>query len=209
MTLIRRATQAALAAATALALAGCVTVFPKTKPSQLYRFGDAPPPAEASAAGLSVGVARAPTSFARAVSGDRILTLTGAEAAYIGQARWVSPASVLFDEAVARAFDANPGAARLVARGGVAQAPYRLALDVRDFQVVYDNGRTPTVVVRVRAVLTRVEDRTVAGDELFAAEVKARRNRVGDIVEAFDAANGQTIGKIVAWTNARVAPPAG
>ena len=61
------------------------------------------------------GVLKAPTGFVRAGAGDQILTvLPGGETAYIAQARWVSPAQVLFDEALERAFDADPGRARLI-----------------------------------------------------------------------------------------------
>jgi len=196
----------AAAALAALTLAGCISVLPKTKPAQLYRFG-APPPVEAVArdgSGPRVGLFKAPASFARAVAGDRILTVSGAEASYVARARWMAPAAGLFDEAAAQAYDANTGPARLVARGEVASADYVLKLDMRNFEAVYEYGpkAAPVVLVRLRAIVTKTSDRSLAGEQILEARVKASDNRVGAIVAAFNQATGEVLGKLVTWTNA-------
>jgi len=212
MSPLRTLARTALVVAAAAALAACVTVFPETKPAQMYRFGGAAPAeaaAEPTASADQVGVFKGRTSFARAVATDRILTINGAEASYIADARWVSPASVLFDEALSQAFDDNTGPARLVVRGEVSRAAYFLRLDVRNFEAVYDHGAraAPTVVVRVRAVLTRSADRVLAGDQVFEVKVRAGSNRVGSIVQAFDEASSEAIGKLVDWANATAVKP--
>jgi cholesterol transport system auxiliary component len=131
-----------------------------------------------------------------------MLTVTGGKAAYIAQARWVAPASVLFDEAVLAAFDAAPGRVRLISRGEQGKSDYALRLDIRNFEARYDAGGrgAPTVVVRIRAALARA-DRTEVGVTLVDERVKASDNRVGAIVAAYDKALGQALAKIVAWTN--------
>lgn len=197
--------RAAVAALAALSLAGCISVLPKTKPAQLYRFG-APPPAEAAArdaAAPRVGLLKLPASFARAVSGDRILTVNGEQASYIAQARWMAPASGLFDEAVAQAYDANAGPARLVTRGEIARADYVLRLDMRNFEAVYESGpkAAPVVLVRLRAVVSKTADRSLVGEQIIEARVKASDNRVGAIVSAFNQATGEVLGKLTTWTN--------
>jgi cholesterol transport system auxiliary component len=194
-----------LAASLALALAGCISLFPKSEPAQLYRFGaSAAPSTGDAAAGPRIGVYKSPTLFNRAVGGDRILGVTGNEAAYIADARWAAPAPVLFDEALAQLFDANTGPARLVGRGEVAKSDLVLKLDVRNFEAVYDQGAAaaPNVVVRVRAVVTRSDNRALVGETVFEAKVRAYDNRVGAIVEAFNDASGQVLAQIVTWTNA-------
>jgi cholesterol transport system auxiliary component len=198
--------RAAAAALAALALAGCISVLPKAKPAQLYRFG-APPPTEGMARDATpprVALLKAPASFARAVGGDRILTVSGAQAAYVAQARWMAPAAGLFDEATAQAYDANTGPARLVARGEVASADYVLKLDMRNFEAVYEYGpkAPPVVLVRLRAIVTKTSDRGLAGEQIFESRVKASDNRVGAIVAAFNQASGEVLGKLVSWTNA-------
>jgi len=211
MTPSRTAARIAALAVCAASLAGCISLLPKAKPSQLYRF-------EAPAAVAPVGpgptpmnhvaIFKASSSFLRSAAGDRILTLSGGQAAYVAAARWVSPASVLFDEALMRAFDANPGPARLAARGEPLRTAYALRLDVRDFYAVYDHGpkAAPEVVVRLRMSLTRSADQVALGEQVFEARVRASDNRVGAIVAAFDAAVGQVLAELVDWTN-RLATP--
>jgi len=190
-------------AALAVALGGCITLFPKVEPAGLYRFGTAPPPAAKGPPGAQFGVFKTPTVFNRASAGDRILTVTEGEAAYIAGARWVSPASVLFDEAVSRAFDADAGRARLIGRGEVAKADLILRLEVRTFETVYASPKaTPEVIVQVRGVLNRSSDRALVGDQTFESRVTADGNRVGAIVKAYDAANAKVLGEIAAWTSA-------
>jgi cholesterol transport system auxiliary component len=192
-------------AAAAAALAGCVSLFPKTDPVGLYRFGNDPAaPVSKGPPGALFGVFKTPTVFTRASAGDRILTFTNGEAAYIAGARWVSPASVLFDEAVARAFEADPGRARLIGRGEVAKSDLILRLEVRSFETVYVNGpkTAPEVLVQVRGVLNRSSDRALVGDQVFEARVKASDSRVGPIVQAYDSATGKVLGDITAWVSA-------
>ncbi|MFL5298357.1 MAG: ABC-type transport auxiliary lipoprotein family protein [Phenylobacterium sp.] len=197
-----RLPQLAAAALCAVALAGCVTLLPKSKPAQLYRFGDtaAAPVAQPH---RGVGVFRTNGSFVSEADGDRILTVTGGKAAYVAQSRWVAPASVLFNEALASAFDADPGPVRLIARGQRGKADYALRLDVRNFETRYDSGpdAAPTVLVRAYAALTR-SDQTTVGEQVFEARVPAADNRMGAIVAAYDRAVADVLAKLVAWTKA-------
>lgn len=193
--------------ACALALSGCISLLPKTKPAQLYRFGDTPATAAATTAPPQIiGVYRANGVFQTESAGDRILTLSAGKVAYIARARWVAPASVLFDHAVLEAFDAMGGPVRLISRGEQGKADYALRLDVRTFETRYDAGprSAPTVVVRVRAALSKA-DRSNAGEQIFDANVKASDNRVSAIVSAYDQALAQVLGKLTAWTAANVA----
>jgi len=190
----------------ALGLSGCISLLPKSEPAQLYRFGAAPAVAttDAPAPADSVGVFRAGGVFQREASGDRILTLTGQKAAYIAQARWVAPAEVLFDEAVANAFETASGRVRLVSRGEPSRSGYVLRLDVRNFETRYDGAR-PTVLVRVRAVLAHSGTQPQITEKIFEASVPAGQNRITAIAAAYDKALGQVLGELVAWTNGSVA----
>ncbi len=197
----RRLTAAALALA-AIALSGCISLFPKAEPAQLYRF-EARPQSQPAPPGPLFGVLRLGTSFARASSGDRILTVNDrGEAAYIAGARWVAPASVLFDEQVSTAFQ-GAGRARLIGRGEVIKADLSLKLDVQTFETHYDRGpkAAPEIVVSVRGVITRNSDRGLIGDRIFTARIRAGENRVGSIVPAYNAALTQVLGELVGWVN--------
>jgi cholesterol transport system auxiliary component len=197
-------------AACALALSGCISLLPKSKPSQLYTFGRPASAEPAATATSAVGVFRASGTFQHESAGDRLMTVTGPKVAYIAGARWAAPAAVLFDEAVMNAFDTGAARARLVSRGEAAHSDYALRLDVRNFEARYDQGpnASPLVVVRIRAVLTRDQNRGIIGEQIFDAEVRAGDNRVGAIVAAYDKALAQALGKVVGWTDGAVAPTA-
>jgi cholesterol transport system auxiliary component len=197
--MIRRPLLLALAVC-AVGLSGCISLLPKTKPSQLYSFVPAPAAAAAApTAANAVAVFRTNGSFQSESADDRLLTMTNGHAAYIAQTRWVAPAAVLFDQAVSQAFDASP--IRLIARGQQGRSAYGLRLDVRNFETRYDAGgrAAPTVVVRVHAALNKA-DQTVVGEQIFEARVTAGGNRVGAIVSAYDKAMAEVIKQLVAWT---------
>lgn len=188
--------------AVALSLSGCISLLPKSKPSQLYRFGVAV--AAAPVRTDSVAVFRANGAFQSESASDRILTVTGARAAYIAEARWVAPAQVLFDEAVANAFLTAPGRVRLVSRGEPGGSHYALRLDVRNFETDYGEG-APAVLIRVRAVMVGDQAGDRVAEQVFEARVPAAENRVTAIVAAYDEALARVLGEIIAWTNTSAA----
>jgi cholesterol transport system auxiliary component len=188
-----------------LTLSGCLgnILGGGGKPAQLYTFGVAEP-ANAPPQARSVNVFRANSTFQRESAGDRILAIDGGEASYIALSRWVAPAQVLFGQAVLNAFDSAPGKVRLVSRGEPAKTDLTLRLDVRNFETRYENGpkAAPVVLVRIRAALSRDQDRSLAGEKVFEVEAPASDNRVSAIVQAYDKAVGDVLGQIIAWTNA-------
>jgi len=196
---------AALAAM--LLLGGCVSLFPKTTPAQLYRFGSAAsvpaPPAASPQSRFAVQALI--IDFNRSATGDQILTVSGNEAAYIKGARWVSGASTLFEQALANAFDASQGPARLMARGEPVRPDYFLKLDVRVFEARYLQGRgsPPTIVVQVYAAMSQPSDRALLGQRLFAASVPATDDRMGAIAAAFDQAVSQVLGQLIKWVDVK------
>ena len=208
----RKTTRTALLVVSMLALSACITVFPKTKPAQLYRFDGRREPAatQPNSSIAKVGVVRAGGSFNAAASGDRILTVTGDEVAYLAETRWAGAAVNLFDEALLGAFNANAGPARLVVRGEPAKAAFTLRLDVQRFEAVYDQGSkaAPDVRMEVHVVLVRAADRALVRDQTISIHERATGNRVSEIVRAFDQAVGQAVSDVVSITDVGVALPA-
>jgi cholesterol transport system auxiliary component len=194
-----------LAGAAALSLSGCISLLPKSKPVQLYRFTRSAPAAAASTAN-AVGVFESSGEFQRESASDRILTITGPHVAYIADVRWAAPAQVLFDEAVDAAFENSGGHVRLTPRGAPTSTDYVLRLDVRDFEARYDAGgnAAPTIVVRIHALMTRDRDHNLVSEQVFEARVPAADNRVTAIVSAFGRATNQVLDQLVAWTNSKV-----
>jgi cholesterol transport system auxiliary component len=196
----RLALAAALLAA-GLGLGGCITIFPKATPVQLYRFGMEPSKVTGPG-GAPFNLQRSAIIFSRPAQSDAILTSTGAQTAYIAGARWVSPAVVLFDEAIDRAFDAANGPARVVPRGEMGSGGASLKLDVETFEARYPEGggAPPLVTVDVHALLVRSSDRSVIDERTFSVQRAADADRVTAIVRAFDDATRDVIGQVVTWT---------
>ena len=188
--------------AAALALSGCVSVLPKSKPARLYRFSAVEAAAPAGAAPTDrAALGLGPVTFDPPAANDRILTVNGQGTAYIEGARWVSPAPLLFQQALIRTFDTTTGAPRLAERGGALRAPAMLTLNVEAFEARYDQGEAaaPLVVVRVHAVIANNQTHAILGDKLFTASVRAADNRQGPIVAAFQGAAQQVLGDIASW----------
>lgn len=197
-------------AAAALALSACGSILPKDK-AALYRFGQGvsvqtPAPGPAG----QVGVLRGGGTFQREAAGDKVLTVSGGEVAYIAETRWAAPATVMWDQAVLAAFDADPGRARLISRGEPGSAAYVLRLDVRNFETQYDRGlkAAPLVVVRVRATMVRGTGGGPVSEQIFESRVRAADNRISAIVPAYDKAVAEVLAEIVPWVNAQAVPQA-
>ncbi len=187
----------------AAALGGCISLFPKVKPAQLYRFGaaEATAPAAAPRAG-TFAVRLAPLGFQVSTAGDRILTIDGDRVAYIAGGRWVSAASNLFEAAVIQTFETRGGAGRLAARGEITPTAYVLKLDVRRFEARYEGG-APTATVEVYAALDSPNDPALDRQRIFTAKAAASDNRIGPIAAAFDQAVTKVCAEIADWVSAK------
>ena len=200
--------RAAVVAAAAGLTAGCA-LLSTPDPVQMYRFG-------ASEAGMQAAPP-APTGQLRPISmrriqcseaarGDRILALTGTEAAYVGGARWVSPADQLFTEALVSAFSDQSRNTRLIGPREFSRSALSLDIDVRSFEARYAyEGAVPEAHIVARARILQFPDREVVDERLFAVSLPATDNRVSAIVAAFDAATADLSAQIVDWTDAAAA----
>lgn len=191
----------AVAAIAAVSLSGCA-LLSSPDPVQLYRFGDAAGPV-ATPVASPVQVKLRALEMPQASQGDRLLGVTGSEAAYIAGARWVSPALTLYSDALETSFGSQARTVRLIGRRELTPTTRLLDIDVRAFETRYDYaGAAPTVVITVRARLLRFPERTVVSEQTFTVSQPAGENRVSAIVEAYDLATRDVNTQIVAWTDA-------
>ena len=193
-----------------LGLSGCVSLLPKQPPVQLYQFGQVPP-AAAPAPGVVVGrgqgvlgVILSQVTLPRAALGDGILTARGDQAGYIAGARWLTPAVLMLQEDVQGVFEARASRVRLVDRSQLGAASALLRLDATEFEARYDpvTGGAPTVVVSLRATLTRADGRQLV-QQVFTQRQPASQDRVSAIVQAYDAAVQAVLARAVDWTQAQ------
>ncbi|WGM48351.1 hypothetical protein KOAAANKH_03249 [Brevundimonas sp. NIBR10] len=197
----RTALKLASAFAVTAALSGCA-LLSTPDPVQTYRFGgDAPEVVNSAAAARTVAVALRRIDFPEASKGDRILGVTGTEAAYIGGARWISPAEVLFNDALEATFASRPDQVRLIGRREVGASTRVLSLDVTTFEARYDYaGAVPTVVISARARMVVLPERSVTSERVFTVRQPATENRVSSIVAAFDTATRDLNTQLLEWT---------
>ena len=193
---------AVLALAGALALGGC-GLLGGGKPANLYRFGasDAAPAAVIGRPARTLALSN--LTFAEESESDRILTVTGGEAAYIAKTRWVAPARDLFTAAAERAFDR--AGVRLARRGQGFNTDASLVLEVPTFEARFENGpkAAPVVVVEVRASIVAGTERRLVDETVFTSRQPAAENRVGAIVAAFDRATGEALDHAARWAAGR------
>ena len=191
----------ALAAIAAVSLSGCA-LLSSPDPVQLYRFGDAAGPV-ATPVASPVQIKLRALEMPQASQGDRLLGVTGSEAAYIAGARWVSPALMLYSDALETRFGSQARTVRLIGRRELTPTTRLLDVDVRAFETRYDYAEAaPTVVITVRARLLRFPERTVVSEQTFTVSQPAGENRVSAIVEAYELATRDVNTQIVAWTDA-------
>ncbi len=201
-TVMRRGAAAATIGALAFALCSCVSLFPKTKPVQLYDFGQLPPPPAGGVPPGAIGVVMGGITMPPASVGDQILTVTGQDVAYIAGARWVVPAGVMIQGDIERAFEARGQRVRLLQRGDFGGAAAVLRLTVGNFDARYDTpGAAPIVEISLRASLTRISGALIAA-QTFTAHQPAADNRIAPIAAAYDKAVIDVLGQVVAWTDA-------
>jgi len=186
-------------AAAAVAVSGCA-LLSSPKPAQLYRFGaDAPAAAQPPARAVEVGLRR--IEFPEAVRGDRILGVTGAEAAYIKGARWVSPADALYLDSLMSAA-ANAQRIRLIRPRDLAREQLALDVNVTTFEARYAApGAVPSVVVSADAAVVRLPTRELVATQRFSVTQPATENRVSAIVAAFDAATRDLNTQLIGWAD--------
>lgn len=190
------------AALAAVAGLGACSLLSSPDPVQLYRFGGTQASARPASSAAPVEIALRRIEFAEAVAGERLLGVTGTEAAYIAGARWVSSARDLFTDSLEGAFVSGSSRVRLLGSREITPGNQTLDIDVRTFEARYSaRGAAPTVVVIARARLLN-RDRTIDAEEVFESSIPAGANRVGSIVDAFDAATAAVTNDIVDWTEA-------
>lgn len=200
MSRLSPAPAALTAAVLAVALSGCA-LLKSPDPVQLYRFGMAPSASADAATTGSVSVAMRQISFPDASATDRILGVTGSEAAYIGGARWVSDARTLFTDSLTTAFAEQGRTTRIIGRQELTPAGLSLDIDVTSFEARYDYaGAAPQAVITARGRVLAFPSRAVVAERTFAVAQPAGENRIGAIVAAFDTATRDINSQIVAWT---------
>jgi cholesterol transport system auxiliary component len=182
-------------------LGGCSLLVGQPAP-QLYRLTP-----------LAVPTARGPSPHTQLVvdtpvapqslDTDRIaLTRSPTRLDYYADAAWTDRAPVLLQGLLVEAFE-NTGRLAAVGRdAGTLTPDYLLETELRDFEARYagPHDRMPIVVLRLVSKLVRVPARQLTASLLVTEQEPAAGSRLDSVVEAFDAATGRAIARVVDWS---------
>lgn len=190
----------------AVAVLGGCSLLATPDPVQLYRFGAGAEVGNGPVLAEPIQVALRRIEFPDASKGDRMLGITGTEAAYIAGARWVSPAEDLYAQSLQESFLSQASRVRLIGRRELTPTTRTLDIDVRTFEARYEQaGTVPLIVISATARMLRLPERTVVSERTFTVSQPASENRVSSIVAAFDIASRDLNTLIVDWTEVTAA----
>lgn len=190
----------------AVAVLGGCSLLATPDPVQLYRFGAGAEVGNGPVLAEPIQVALRRIEFPDASKGDRMLGITGTEAAYIAGARWVSPAEDLYAQSLQESFLSQASRVRLIGRRELTPTTRTLDIDVRTFEARYEQaGTAPLIVISATARMLRLPERTVVSERTFTVSQPASENRVSSIVAAFDIASRDLNTQIVDWTEVTAA----
>ncbi len=152
----------------AVALSGCISLFPKPpSPAMIYtmRAGDVE---RAAGDGKPIVLSVSEPSAPRSVAGADIVWRTGASIAFMDKAAWDGTAPDLLQDMLIDIIDRRGSVRAVVRTGGGVRADSDVRWDVQTFEVVEEGSKLEAVIV-VAAKLIDLRTRTLIDDERFEA----------------------------------------
>lgn len=166
------------------------TVLPKPKEAAtIYRLSIPEIRLDGSTAHKKVVNIEYPTA-PKALSGtDITVTPDGRRLAVAANAQWAEPVPSLLRNGLIDVLAANSDVMGIIPKGNT-RVPYRLNIDVRRFEAVFDGGpdMAPNAVVQVTLLLTETSKRKLIGSYFIKTQKRASTANISSIVEAQDLA---------------------
>jgi cholesterol transport system auxiliary component len=199
-----RVSRRLVAAAMALAPAGCTSLLPSGgAPPKLYTLTPASdfPPGDGAHVSWQLLV-DVPASAAT-LDTDRIaLSRSPTSIDYFADAAWSERGPLMVQSLLVQTFE-NSGRITAVARESLGlRADYILRAELRHFEADYagtSNG-APLAHIEMGVKLVKMPDRSIVAGWRCDTNARAAQNQVPAIVDAFDAAMREALRKVVEWT---------
>ena len=136
-----------------------------------------------------------------ALSGTRIaLWPNPTQLEYYARTSWTDRAPDMIQTLMIESFE-NSNRIISIGRESVGlRADFVLKTELREFQSDYLKPGEPSAHVGINAKLVAMPERIIVGSQKFDVVVKAERDRMEDIIAAFDAALGKVLKRLVEWT---------
>ena len=180
---------------------GCVSLLPEPSPAPtVYRLS-VPQSLGTNAAPSSKVVNIEYPTAPRALGGTNIvLSPDGRRLTSAAQASWAEAVPSMLRNALIDTL-ARDGQVIGVIPKGSTRVPYRLNIDLRRFEAVFDQGEdaAPNIVVQINVALTDTQTRKLMGVHTVTEQTRARIKSVSSIVEAKDQAAKEAMDSISKW----------
>lgn len=134
------------------------------------------------------------------------------ELRYFQYAKWTDFAPKMVQALIIESFE-NSGRIVSVGREQIGlRSDFLLKTELREFQAEYEarlpdgtkslgpGDAPPWARVRINVKLVKMPQREIVATQTFERRIRARANRMSDIIGAFDDALGKTLKSIVVWT---------
>lgn len=182
-------------------LAGCLSsVLPEAKPADIvYRLASSGTAVPASSEAVIMRIDRpiVPVSLAGV---QIIVSPDGTKIAAAQQARWGEPVADMIQASFYDYLTTRPAITGILPASG-ARTTHRAHLTVRDFQAVFDQGKSnaPLATVQYTATVANASSRDLIGTFTVKKTVRASSASVSAIVTAQDKANKEALADIANW----------
>ncbi len=186
-------------------LSSC-SVLPKPKDAPVvYRLTLPKPVNTVSVEKTKIVNIENPTA-SKALSGmDIVLSPDGRRLTMAGGAHWEETVPALLRNVLIDTLANNQHITGIIPKGNT-RVPYRLNMDIRRFEAVFDNGEglPPIAVVQLNLSLTDTKTRKLIAAYSVNTQQRAGAVSVSSIVMAHDIAAREAMGKISTWLSAQL-----
>ena len=186
-------------------LSAC-SVLPKPKPaSTIYRLSI---PAEFSAAPITqskVVNIEYPTASKTMSGVDIIVSPDGRRLASAAGAQWAEPVPALLRNALIDILARNQNVTGIIPKGNT-RVPYRLNINIRRFEAVFDQGEeaAPNAVIQLTLSLTETKARQLIGSYSVKAQKRADAPSISAIVHAQDVVAQKAMQDVSLWLTSQM-----
>jgi len=119
---------------------------------------------------------------------------------YYARSGWADRAPIMIQTLMIESFE-NSGKIVSVGRESVGlRADFVLKIELRELQAIYENDGPPQAWVGVNIKLVQMPRRAIVASQSFEHREPATVDRLPDVIEAFDAALGKVLRRMVEWT---------
>ncbi len=119
---------------------------------------------------------------------------------YYARSGWADRAPIMVQTLMIESFE-NSKKIVSVGRESVGlRADFILKSELRELEAVYRNGEPPEAWVGLNAKLVQMPRRTIVASQSFDSRILAQSDNLPVIIDAFDAALGKVLRRLVEWT---------